>query len=48
MRVRLLAPAEEEMVEAAAYYESRIPTLGMNFLDIIEAAVAEIGEHPER
>ena len=48
MRVRLLAPAEEEMVEAAAYYESRVPTLGTNFLDIIEAAVAEISEHPER
>ena len=48
MRVRLLAPAEEELLEAAAYYESRVPTLGANFLDIIDAAVMEIGEHPQR
>ena len=48
MRVRLLAPAEEELVEAAAYYESRVPALGTNFLDIIEAAVEEIGQHPKR
>ena len=42
MRVRLLALAEEELVEAAAYYKSRVPALGTNFLDIIEAADEKI------
>lgn len=47
MKVRFLTPAEEEMMEAAAYYEMQVEKLGANFLDIIEAAVAEIAEHPE-
>ncbi|MDA3789836.1 MAG: hypothetical protein PF503_15230 [Desulfobacula sp.] len=46
MKVRFLTPAEEEMMEAAAYYEMQVEKLGVNFLDIIEAAVADIDEHP--
>ena len=35
------------MFEAAAYYEMQAPTLGENFLDIIEAATNEIADHPK-
>ena len=47
MQVRFLAPAELEMFEASAYYELQVSTLGENFLDIIESAIAEIVDHPE-
>lgn len=47
MNVRFLAPAEIEMFEAAAYYELQVPTLGENFLDIIENAIDGIVEHSE-
>jgi plasmid stabilization system protein ParE len=47
MKIRFLAPAETEMMEAAAYYEMQVERLGTNFLDIIEAAVSEISENPE-
>ena len=47
MRVRFLLPAEEEMIEAAIYYEMQVEGLGKNFLDIIEGAVAETAENPE-
>jgi hypothetical protein len=46
--VRLLQPAEEEMFDAAAYYESRVPGLGAAFLDKVESAVADIAASPER
>ncbi len=46
MKFRFLAPAEAEMMEAAAYYEMQVERLGTNFLDIIEAAVGEISENP--
>ena len=46
--VRLLQPAEQEMYDAAAYYESRVPGLGAAFLDKIESAVADIAESPQR
>jgi len=46
MHIRFLAPAENEMLEAAAYYEIRVRSLGENFLDIVEAAVNEIVEDP--
>ena len=42
MKFRFLTPAETEMMEAAAYYEMQVERLGINFLDIIEAAVIEI------
>ncbi len=47
MKIRFLAPAEIEMLEAAAYYELQVETLGENFLDIVETAVAEIAEEPK-
>jgi toxin ParE1/3/4 len=47
MKFRFLTPAETEMMEAAAYYEMRVEKLGEHFLDIIEAAVAEIAESPK-
>ncbi|MCA1787116.1 MAG: type II toxin-antitoxin system RelE/ParE family toxin [Desulfobacteraceae bacterium] len=46
MKFRFLAPAEEEMLEAAFYYEMQVENLGTNFLDIIEKAIAEIVEKP--
>ncbi len=46
MKFRFLKPAETEMMEAAAYYEMQVERLGINFLDIIEAAVVEIAENP--
>ena len=47
MNVRFLRPAEIEMMDAAAFYEMQVEKLGVNFLDIIEAAVAEIAGNPE-
>jgi plasmid stabilization system protein ParE len=47
MSVRFLAPAEEEMLEAAFYYEMQVEKLGTNFLDIVEAAAAEIAGNPD-
>ena len=46
--VRLLQPAEQEMFDAAAYYESRVSGLGDAFLDKIASAVADIAENPQR
>lgn len=50
MRVaaRFLDPAEEEMLEAAAYYESRSKGLGRDFLREVYSAVAHIEDDPER
>jgi len=47
MKVRFLRPAETEMMDAAAFYEMQVEKLGVNFLDIVEAAVIEIAEYPE-
>ncbi len=46
--VRFLRPAEQEMVDAARYYELQAPGLGDDFLDKVAAAVQDIGGHPER
>ena len=46
MKFRFLAPAEEEMLEAAFYYEMQVESLGTNFLEIIEKAITEIVEKP--
>ncbi len=42
MRARFLEEAEEEMYEAAAFYEGRTDGLGDRFLDDIEACVDRI------
>lgn len=47
MKVRFLAPAEIEMLEASAYYEMQVQNLGANYLDIIEEAIVEISENPK-
>ena len=46
--VRLLQPAEQEMVDAAVYYELQVRGLGADFLDKIESAIADIAENSER
>jgi plasmid stabilization system protein ParE len=40
--------AETEMVEAARFYENRVPMLGVQLLDAIDAAVIEIQRAPKR
>ena len=44
---RLLPPAEEEMTEAALFYEAANAGLGDDFLDDIQHAIDTIREHPE-
>ncbi len=46
--VRFLKPAEEEMLQAATYYELQAPGLGTDFLAKIDSAVRDLGERPER
>ena len=46
--VRFLRPAEQEMLDAARYYEAQARGLGNDFLDKIDSAVRDIAEHPER
>ncbi len=38
--------AEAELVEAVCYYESESPGLGRRFLLAVEAAIAQVTEHP--
>jgi toxin ParE1/3/4 len=45
---RLLLPAEEEMLEAAFYYERQSRGLGRDFLRKVQNAVEEIVQHPTR
>lgn len=45
--VVFLPQAEQEMVEAAKYYESQAAGLGANYLSETERAVAAIAESPE-
>ena len=46
--VRFLLPAEDEMLEAAFYYEQQSSGLGKDFLDKIQNAVDDISQHPTR
>ena len=48
MRLIYHPDAETELVEAAQYYESRIATLGVQFLGEAERAAAILLEAPER
>ena len=41
-----LPPAEEEMNEAARFYEERSPGLGLDFLDAVQRTVDAIVAHP--
>mgnify|MGYP001177509955 CR=1 FL=1 len=40
MSFRLLSPAHGELAEAAAFYDERVPGLGVDFLDEVDAAIA--------
>ena len=46
--VRLLLSAEQEMFDAARYYELQAPGLGQDFLDKVELALHDLGSAPER
>jgi plasmid stabilization system protein ParE len=45
---RFLLPAELEMLDAARYYESQSPQLGVDFLEKVESAVRDVKQNPER
>ena len=45
--VRFLSPAEWEMVQAARYYESKVPRVGSEFLSEVQRVVQGIAIHPE-
>ena|SRR3989337_286381 len=40
--------AESELIEAASFYERRLPGLGVEFLDQVDTAIAAILEAPKR
>jgi plasmid stabilization system protein ParE len=44
---RLLPPAEEEMTEAALFYERAAARLGDDFLDDVQFAIDSVRERPE-
>lgn len=44
---RYLLPAEEEITEAAIFYESKSQGLGAEFLDDIQRAINRVCTHPE-
>jgi len=46
--VRMVRPAEQEMFDAAAYYELQVSGLGQDFLTKVASAVADIAENAER
>ena len=43
---RFLSPAEEEMTEAAVFYESRSARLGSEFLDDVQRAINRVSDYP--
>ena len=45
-RIRFLSPAEIEMLDSAAYYETRVPELGTDFISTIEIAVLDLSDNP--
>jgi len=45
--VRMISAAEQEMVDAAAYYEKQSTGLGADFYDMVEQSVAEIAGNPD-
>ena len=44
---RFLTPAEEEMAEAALFYEAASSQLGNDFLDDVQRAVDRLREFPQ-
>jgi hypothetical protein len=43
---RFLSPAEQEMTEAAVFYESRSGGLGNDFLDDVQQAINRLSDFP--
>ena len=48
MRIVYHPHAEAELVEAARFYEKRLPTLGSQWLDATDQALAKISATPTR
>lgn len=48
MRLTYHPEAEAELIEAAQFYDERLPGLGRQFIDAIENAGATISRFPER
>lgn len=48
MRLIYHPEAELELIEAARFYENRVLTLGRQFLDMADEALARIQTSPER
>jgi hypothetical protein len=48
MRLIYHPDAEEEVIQAARFYKSRLSTLGSEFLDAADCAIAVIVEAPDR
>jgi toxin ParE1/3/4 len=48
MRVIYHPDAEAELIEVAQFYNRRVPGLGEDFLDAVDAAVNIVVEAPER
>ena len=48
MRLVVRAAAEEDIAEAARWYEERSPGLGTEFLRAVDVALAEIARMPQR
>ena len=46
--VRLTSPAEQEMLDAAYYYERQVRRLGQECLSEIDSALRDVKEAPER
>ena len=46
-QIVFLAEAEEEMFQAARYYESQTDDLGIDFLAVVQKASDKIIENPE-
>lgn len=44
----MVQPAEQEMLDAATYYELQVSGLGQDFLAKIASAVADIAGNPDR
>ena len=48
MRLIYHPEAEAELIEAAQFYEQRVPTLSAQFLDAADRAIGVIEEAPEQ
>lgn len=48
MRVIIHADAKKELADAAEFYESRVPGLGLEFIELAIEATQAIGRQPKR